>query len=104
MALVAGAAQVIIGTRMGLYIHRWRYGTIDEVAALGRTVVIVTPLLALVNRFVFGHPIPVSASLAGGFVALVLMAFIRYLWRLLLDRALRPDDARAERVRGLRRR
>ena len=98
LTLVAGAAQVVIGTRMGLYIHRWRYGTIDEVAALGRTILIVTPLLALVNRFVFGHPIPVSASLAGGFVALVLMAFVRYLWRLLLDRALRPDDAQAERV------
>ena len=83
---------------MGLYIHRWRYGTIEEVAALGRTVLVVTPLLALVNRFAFGHPIPVSASLAGGFVALVLMAVVRYLWRLLLERALRPDDERAERV------
>ena len=69
LTVVAGGAQVVVGTRMGLYIHRWRYGTIEEVAALGRTILIVTPLLALVNRFVVGHPIPVSASLAGGVLA-----------------------------------
>ena len=98
LACVAGAAQVVVGARWGLYIHRWRYGTIDEVAALGRTVVVVTTLVALLNRFVFGHAIPISASIAGGFVALVLMAMVRYGWRILLDRALRPDDESAERV------
>ena len=98
LAVVAGAAQVLVGTRLGLYIHRWRYGTIDEVAALGATVVVVTPLVAIVNRFVVGHPIPVSASLAGGFVALVLMAAVRFFWRFLLDRAQRPDEEQADRV------
>ena len=98
LTVVAGAAQIVIGSRLGLYIHRWRYGTIDEVAALGRTVMVVTPIVALVNRFAIGHPIPVSASLAGGFVALVMMGVVRYLWRLVLDRALRPDEEQAERV------
>ena len=98
LACVAGAAQVVVGARWGLYIHRWRYGTIDEVAALGRTIVVVTTLVALLNRFAFGHAIPISASVAGGFVALVLMAMVRYTWRIFLDRALRPDDESAERV------
>ena len=48
LTVVAGAAQVVVGTRFGLYIHRWRYGTIDEVASLGRTVLVVTPLVTLV--------------------------------------------------------
>ena len=98
LTLVAGAAQVLVGASFGLYIHRWRYGTIDEVAALGATVIVVTPLVALVNRFLLGHPIPVSASLAGGFVALVMMACVRFLWRFLLDKAQRPDAERADRV------
>ena len=37
LTVVAGAAQVLVGSRLGLYVHRWRYGTIDEVAALGAT-------------------------------------------------------------------
>ena len=98
LTVVAGAAQVLVGSRLGLYVHRWRYGTIDEVAALGATVVVVTPLVAIVNRFIVGHPIPVSASLAGGFVALVLIAAVRFLWRFLLERAQRPDEERSDRV------
>ena len=31
LTVVAGVAQIVIGSRLGLYIHRWRYGTIDEV-------------------------------------------------------------------------
>ena len=33
ISLLAAAGQVIIGRLVGLYIHRWRYGTFEEVAA-----------------------------------------------------------------------
>ena len=66
--------QVLTGYAIGLYRRRWRYGSYDEVAALGLTAVITTTGLYLLNEHYFSErPIPQSAVLVGGLFGLVLM-------------------------------
>ncbi len=98
IAVVAAALQVAVGSTIGLYVHRWRYGAFEEVGGLARTVAIVAVLEALLNRFVLGHRIPVSASVFAPMVAFLAMCGARFSWRLILERAVRPDEATAEPV------
>lgn len=91
-ALAIGAAfQVITGMASGLYRGRWGYGTFDETAHLARTALLVTAALALTNVFTFGRLVPTSVAIGGGLLALVLMASIRYAWRLILEHSKRPS-------------
>jgi FlaA1/EpsC-like NDP-sugar epimerase len=55
-------------------------------------------LLAVANLLVPRHLVPNSVVFIGGFLALVIMAGSRYIWRLLLERTLRPSDDGATRV------
>jgi FlaA1/EpsC-like NDP-sugar epimerase len=91
--------QVLTGYAVGLYRRRWRYGSYDEVAALGLTAAITTGGLFLLNeRYFFERPIPQSAVLVGGAFGLMLMGAIRYTWRLALEWLRRPTDRTAERL------
>lgn len=91
--------QVLVGTAVGLYRRKWRYGSFDEVAALVLASLVTTILLYALNAYYFDvRPIPQSAVLVGGVLGLVFMAGCRYLWRLVLERARRPDDRSAERM------
>jgi FlaA1/EpsC-like NDP-sugar epimerase len=91
--------QMLVGTAVGLYRRKWRYGSFDEVAALVLASLLVTSLLYVLNAYYFNvRPIPQSAVIVGGILGLVLMAGCRYMWRLLLERARRPDDRSAERM------
>ncbi|MEY2567074.1 MAG: hypothetical protein QOE35_1603 [Actinomycetota bacterium] len=94
---VAAVTQVAGGLAFGLYLGRWRYGSFEEALALSRAVLLATGLLYAVN-LVMGDLVPVTAVLSAGFVALVLMAASRYLWRLVLETRRRPDEATAKRV------
>jgi FlaA1/EpsC-like NDP-sugar epimerase len=86
-----GAVQLAIGLVSGLYRRRWRYGSIDEVAALVITSSATTVVVAVFNNWVFEpRLLPMSAIWFAGVVGLVLMAGIRYAWRLLLERRSRP--------------
>jgi FlaA1/EpsC-like NDP-sugar epimerase len=90
------AVQVMVGLSIGLYRKRWRYGSFDEVAALVATAVITTVIIAIVNFRYLDHPlIPASSLWVAGFVGLILMAAVRYLWRLLQERRMRPDESAA---------
>jgi FlaA1/EpsC-like NDP-sugar epimerase len=91
LGLTAAVAQALIGRSLGLYVHRWRYGTLDEVTAAARTVLFVTPLV-LVANLLGGRPLPLSATIVAGFLALVAMAGGRFLWRIQLDRWTRAHD------------
>ena len=86
-----GVVQLTIGLVSGLYRRRWRYGSIDEVAALVITSSVTTVVVAAFNNWIF-YPrlLPMSAIWFAGVVGLVLMAGIRYAWRLLLERRNRP--------------
>ncbi|OWY59790.1 hypothetical protein B7486_72675, partial [cyanobacterium TDX16] len=77
---------------------RWRYGSFEEVAALVRTVAVVTTLVAVVNRFVLDARIPVSATIGAGLFAIFLHCGARYTWRLVLERRMRPTGEGATRV------
>jgi FlaA1/EpsC-like NDP-sugar epimerase len=89
--------QFTIGLTLGLYRGRWRYGSFDEMAHLARTAVVVTVLVGVVNAVASRRLVPVSVTFAAGVIALVLMAAVRYIWRLVLERGRRPSD-HADRV------
>src|SRR5689334_16516146 len=94
-AAIASAFQLLAGIATGLYRGRFRYGSFDEVANLVRAVLVTTIGLAIANHLNPQYFIPTSVVFIGGFVALMMMAGSRYVWRLLLDRKLRPNKDRA---------
>jgi len=97
--LVAAAILLgwVAGIRMGLYTGRWRYGSFEEVAALTTTVAATAALLVGAD-LAAGRPLPVGAMAGAGALALLLMAGVRYVARLVSQRARRPSLARARRV------
>jgi len=96
--LVAGL-QILAGFGVGLYRRKWRYGSFDEVAALVATSILTTGGFYVLNEFYFStRPIPQSAVLVGGVFGLVLMAGARYMWRLVLEKARRPDARSSEKM------
>ena len=92
-----GLFQVVVGRLIGLYIHRWRYGTFEEVAAAIRSAAIVTVVSTLLNP-VFDRLVPVSVPILAGPIALCAMFGGRSAWRVIRDRTLRPDAETAKRV------
>jgi FlaA1/EpsC-like NDP-sugar epimerase len=96
---IVGIVQILTGTATGLYRRRWRYGSFDEVAALVVTTGLTSTILYALNGFYFKtRLIPQSAVLVGGVFGLVLMAGCRYVWRLTLEHARRPDARVAEKL------
>jgi FlaA1/EpsC-like NDP-sugar epimerase len=91
--------QVLAGTATGLYRRRWLYGSFDEVKALIVTSILTSGLLYLLNEYYFDtRPIPQSVVVVGGVFGLVLMGGCRYVWRLLLEKARRPDARSSEKL------
>lgn len=90
--VIACLVQCAFGLAFGLYRGLWRYGSFDEVAHLARSTVVVTVCLAVINAIVSRQLVPMSVIFFAGVVALVLMAAVRYLWRLSLERRNRPRD------------
>ena len=99
---VLAGVQFLVGLAVGIYRRRWRYGSFDEVAALVLTSLVTTVVAAIVNvKYLNPRLVPLSAIWVGGFVGLVFMAGIRYLWRLFLERRRRPgQDAQPTLVFG----
>lgn len=98
VALLAAALQLVIGSGVGLYAGRWRFGSFEEVVHVVRAVAITAVLLAFLDRFFLDHLVPVSATLGGGVMALILMAGTRYSWRLVNEKNRRPSPDEAKRV------
>lgn len=90
--LLACLLQALSGLAGGLYTGRFRFGSFDEVAHLVRCVAVTGVLLAVANALLPQPLLPLSVALAGTIIALVLMAGIRYLWRLELERSRRPSE------------
>jgi FlaA1/EpsC-like NDP-sugar epimerase len=88
--LVAAAFQAAAGLGLGLYLGRWQFGSFDEVSHLVGSVAITTIALATVNILSKPLLVPASVIVAGGIIALILMATARYAWRLVLERQMRP--------------
>ena len=84
---IAAVLQLLVGWWRGLYNGRWQFGSFEEVAGVGQTVVVSGAIIAIVNRFVLDpRLVPVSVTLVAAMVAFVGMAAARYIWRLAIDR------------------
>jgi FlaA1/EpsC-like NDP-sugar epimerase len=95
---IAAVTQIVVGMVIGLYRRRWRYGSFDEVAALVATALISSALLYVLDRNIADpYLVPLSAVAVGGFTGLVMMAAVRYAWRLALEWKKRPDPRLADR-------
>lgn len=97
MAAVACVGQILLGRTVGLYVHRWRYGTFEEVVATVKVTLMMTVLLTTLNLLPLLHrPVPLSATIVGGFLALFCMACGRFVWRMQVDRWSRVVDEERE--------
>jgi len=88
---LAAALQMTTGLAGGLYLGRYRFGSFDEVLHLVRSVLVAFAGLAVVNQFLPRHLVPLSVTVVGALFALLMMAGVRYMWRLMLERSLRPS-------------
>ncbi len=92
VALLAGFVQVALGVLAGLYVHRWRYGTFEEVATLARVVIGVTAIVAFLDLSpLLARSVPVSATIIAGFLSLGVMCLGRMVWRTMLERWTRAE-------------
>lgn len=94
-AALAVALHTGIGHQQFLYRGRYGFGTFDEVRAIFLTVLATVAALFAIDALIPDQPLPLSAPLLGGPLALVVMLGVRYLRRLLHERGLRPDAAQA---------
>jgi FlaA1/EpsC-like NDP-sugar epimerase len=97
-AVLAALLQMIAGLWVGLYRNHWRYGSIDEMGHLVASVAAVAVVLTTVELTTGIRPVPVSVPIGGAIAALVIMAGVRYSWRMVTDLAMRPDQQSAEPV------
>ncbi|MET0423599.1 MAG: nucleoside-diphosphate sugar epimerase/dehydratase [Actinoplanes sp.] len=96
-ALIAVALQTGLGYSRYLYRGRYAFGSFDEVRVAWQTTVL-TALLLLVLDLLLTRPVPASAPVVGGMVALVVMLAARYVNRMRAQRRSRPDSRVAGRV------
>jgi FlaA1/EpsC-like NDP-sugar epimerase len=93
--LLAVSLHSLIGHVQFLYRGRYGFGCFEEVRAVSATVLVTAVTLVAVDLTMQIRPVPASAPLVGGVLALVAMLGIRYTRRLWRDRKLRPDVRRA---------
>jgi FlaA1/EpsC-like NDP-sugar epimerase len=98
MIALAVGLQAAFGYAFNLYRARYRFGSLEDVTALWRTVLATTVVLLWLDLLLPGYRVPVGSPLVGGLLALVAMLAGRLLWRLSLDARARPDERVATRV------
>jgi FlaA1/EpsC-like NDP-sugar epimerase len=84
-----------IGHLQFLYRGRYRYASFEEVRAVTTTVLATAAGLLAFDLALAQRPIPASAPVVGGMLALVLMLAVRYLRRLQREHNQRPDPRSA---------
>jgi FlaA1/EpsC-like NDP-sugar epimerase len=86
--------QLIAGYICGLYRGRAIFGSFEEVATLGRVVLVSGSAFFLLDAAITRErPIPLSSVVAGAAIAFLLMGAARYWWRMVYDRSLRPTPS-----------
>jgi FlaA1/EpsC-like NDP-sugar epimerase len=90
-ALMAGCLQAIAGRALHLYRGRYGFGSFDEVRAVSITVFLASAALLILDLTAPVRPVPASAPIVGGALALVIMLGGRYLHRLRREYDWRPD-------------
>jgi FlaA1/EpsC-like NDP-sugar epimerase len=94
--VIAATLQMTTGLALGLYVGRYRFGSFDEVLHLVRSVLVAFAGLAVVNQI--RHLVPVSVTIVGALLALLIMVGVRYCWRLTVERSMRPSAESTTRV------
>ena len=91
--------QAITGYVVGIYRHRWRYGSFDEVKGLIVSAAVTTTILLLL-RFMdrSADAFPRSAIVAGGILGLFFTAASRYTWRLAREQLRRPTELTSQKL------
>lgn len=91
--------QAVTGCVVGIYRHRWRYGSFDEVKGLIVSATVTTTILLLL-RFMdrSADAFPRSAIVAGGILGLFFTAASRYTWRLAREQLRRPTELTAQKL------
>ncbi len=77
---LAVLAQLAVGVWNGLYVHRWRYATLEEVLAFVQTTFMVSVLLTVVAAAVPGE-FPLTAGLIAATIAVSGGLAFRFMWR-----------------------
>ena len=93
VCVVAMALHAVIGRAIGLYKHRWRVSSFDEVMALSTVWAVTTIVLVLANYSgrVFGiTDLPTTAVSIGALTALVMFGVVRATWRRYWEQNRRP--------------
>ena len=91
MVPVAVGGQVAFGWALGLYRGRSQIGSFDEMTALVTMTLSAAGLAFVVNLVVLDRAVPASVPLIAGALALLFAAGARYVWRAVIERALRPS-------------
>ncbi|GAA2559009.1 nucleoside-diphosphate sugar epimerase/dehydratase [Winogradskya consettensis] len=87
--------HAVIGHLQFLYRGRYRFASFEEVRAVSLTVLLTAFLVLIADLGLPSRPIPASAPVVGGMIALVLMLAVRYLRRLQREYSSRPDPSTA---------
>jgi FlaA1/EpsC-like NDP-sugar epimerase len=92
---IAVATQMLAGYARYVFRGRDGFGTFDDVRAVFSTVAVTAVVVLAVDLTQPTRPVPASAPIVGGALALVLMLAVRYAHRLRRERRLRPDASAA---------
>lgn len=94
-AALAAVLYTVLGFRCGLFVHRWAYGTFEELAAVVKATALTTLAVVVLALAVpvDGRVLPVSVAVSSAFLALGFMSAARFIWRIRMDRLRRagPD-------------
>jgi FlaA1/EpsC-like NDP-sugar epimerase len=88
--VTAVALQLAIGNATQLYRARWRVGSFEEALTLASTMLCVTVAITAFSAALPQHVLPISATVGGGALALLMASGLRVGWRLSGERSLRP--------------
>lgn len=93
VTVVALVLQASIGHAVGLYNHRWRVSSFDEVAALGAVWALTSAVVVIGNNIArrLGSDLETSAVIMGALATLVAMGLFRGVWRRFWEKSRRPD-------------
>ena len=98
MIPIAMMTQVLAGLVCGLYTGRSRFGSFEEVMSLVKATTVAVGALFVINLLPDERLVPASVPIVSGVVALVLMAGVRYCWRLSIERKRRPNGDHCHRL------
>jgi len=88
--VLALVLQLVLGVLLGMYQGRFKLGSFEELSGLVVMSFGTAAVVFVCNIGPFDREVPASVPITTGFLALALMASVRYTSRLLAERALRP--------------